>query len=428
MAFLGAGAFTALMPHKASAEQAQQGSATAKVDDEAYWSSVRNAFEVDAERMNFVNVVRGVTPKRIRLAVATESEYLNAFRRAPDSHPTRDDVRARVAAFVGAPRESVALVRNTTEGVATVLANWPLSAGDEILTTSTEHGPFYDLLAARAARDGVVPRQFHLPAPTTDTAEIVAALDRAITPRTKLVMIGSVVLTGQIMPVRDIADVVHRRGALLLVDGVLGLGHIPQNVVDMDCDFYAAGFHKWGCGPRATAVFYVKPGHAERLAPLFGAVGDDGRTLTPLWASDQMTKFESFGAHPDAHFTVLGSAIDFLSEIGIDRVQARLRYLTKRWLDRANRLPRFQAAVANDPAHSAGLVAWEFNGIDREKVTTVFRRQRMLVGRTEPYAGVLNIPEGDRRALRITSAALFTSLEAVDAFADALEEVDSLSP
>jgi selenocysteine lyase/cysteine desulfurase len=136
----------------------------------------------------------------------------------------------KMAAFVGAPAESVALLRNTTEGVTTVINNWPLLRGDEILTSSAEHGPFYGALAARAARDGVVPKQYHLPAPTTSLDAIVTVVGAALTPRTKLVMFGQVVLTGQIMPVRPIADLVHACGAHLLVDGVLGLGHVPTDV------------------------------------------------------------------------------------------------------------------------------------------------------------------------------------------------------
>jgi selenocysteine lyase/cysteine desulfurase len=91
-------------------------------------------------------------------------------------------------------------VRNTTEGVTTVLLNWPLERGDEILTSSAEHGPFYDTLAQRAARDGVTIRRFHYPAPARSLNEIVDAIDRALSPRTRLVMIGQVVLTGQINP------------------------------------------------------------------------------------------------------------------------------------------------------------------------------------------------------------------------------------
>jgi Aminotransferase class-V len=71
-------------------------------------------------------------------------------------------------------------------------------------------------------------------------------------------------------PVRPIADLVHSKGAKLLVDGVLGLGHVPTDLKAMDCDFYAAGFHKFACGPRATAVFYVRPNLVGQLPPLFG--------------------------------------------------------------------------------------------------------------------------------------------------------------
>jgi selenocysteine lyase/cysteine desulfurase len=77
---------------------------------------------------------------------------------------------------------------------------------------------------------------------------ILDAIEQAMTPRTRLVMVGHIVLFGQINPARAIADLVHRRGAKLLVDGVLAIGHIPTDVKAMNCDFYAAGFHKFACG------------------------------------------------------------------------------------------------------------------------------------------------------------------------------------
>jgi len=101
----------------------------------------------------------------------------------------------------------------------------------------------------------VTNRQFHYPAPVTSMHSIVDAVARAMTPSTRLVMIGHIVLFGLINRVRDIADAVHARNAKLLVDGVLGIRHIPRDVSAMDCDFYAAGFHKFACGPGATAAF-----------------------------------------------------------------------------------------------------------------------------------------------------------------------------
>jgi cysteine desulfurase/selenocysteine lyase len=235
-------------------------------------------------------------------------------------------------------------------------------------------------------------------------------------------MIGQVVLIGQINPIRAIADLVHSKGAKLLVDGVLGLGHIPTDIQAMDCDFYAAGFHKFACGPRATAVFYVRPGLVQRLPPLFGLLDEDDRGFRkPTWNSETMGKYEISGAHVEAQFYALGNAIDFLKEIGAERIQARYFRLTSRWLSRAHRVPRFRAAVTLDPVHCAGLVAWELTGMAPDAVRKVLSENRVRVGRTESYAGFFGIPENAPRALFIANTGPFTSLEDVDRLADAIE-------
>ena len=393
-------------------------------DDESFWADVRRRFELDPAQHNLVTVVRGVTTKAIREQVAATTARYNWFRAGGEpAAAVRTRVRAKAAAFVGASPEHIALLRNTTEGVTTVLANWPLDRGDEILTSSAEHGPFYDTLFARAARDGVQLRRFHYPAPAPSADAIVAAIEQALTPRTRLVLIGQVVLTGQITPVRAIADLVHAHGARLLVDGVLAVGHVPVDIGAMDCDFFAAGFHKWGCGPRATAVFYVKPELVARLPPLFGAYTEGERgAYRALWNAATMTKFESFGAHPEPHLFALGDAVDFLDEVGASRIQRRLFALTSRWLSRAERVRGFRAAVRHDPAHCAGLVAWEIAGVPRVRVREALTRRRLLVGGTEAYGGFFGIPLDEPRSLFIANTGVFTSVADVDQLAEAIEE------
>jgi selenocysteine lyase/cysteine desulfurase len=391
--------------------------------DEVFWARVRAAFELAPDQRNLVTVVRGVTTRAVRERIAAETERLNAFR--PGPVPTAElkrKTRQKAADFIHAPIEGVALLRNTTEGVTTVLSNWPLERGDEILASSAEHGPFYDTLAYRAERDGVVIRRFHYPAPAPSLSAIVEAVERAMTPRTKLVMIGQVVLTGQINPVRAIADLVHSRGAKLLVDGVLAVGHVPADVVAMDCDFYAAGFHKWGCGPRATAVFYVRPELLERLPPLFGAYEEDDQgRYRSLWNAPTASKYEKSGAHPDAHFIALAAALDFLAGIGVSRIQARLFHLTSRWVRRVEAVPQFRAAVTLQPDHCAGLVAWELEGVEKTRVREALVAGSVLVGGTESYSGFFGIPEDRPRSLFIANAGVFTSPEDVDRLADAIE-------
>jgi isopenicillin-N epimerase len=418
-------AFAAWPVLRGSAEQ--QPAATAatggRADDETYWASVRSQFEWDPGSSNLVTVVRGIAPKITREAATLNALRLNSVR-ASEFFPAnwKEGLREKVASFVGAPRENVAILRNTTEGVTTVLSNWPLKQGDEILTSSAEHGPFYDTLAQRAARDGVVIRRFHYPAPALSAQSIVDVVERAMTPKTRLVMFGQVVLFGQIVPVRQIADLVHARGAKLLVDGVLAIGHIPTNVKAMDCDFYAAGFHKFACGPRATAVFYVRSGLIEQLPPLFGRYHTDEYGVGHPWFnSAEITKYEIFGAHPEGQFLALGGALDFLSAIGVEKIQARLYYLTSRWMRRAQEVTGFRAAVTLNPAHCAGLVGCEVIG-KRAALRDIFNARRVLVGGTENYSGFFGIPENESRSLICPNVGIFTSPSDVDRLADAIEE------
>ena len=415
-------AFAAWPALRAPATAALPISSATGSDDEAYWGKVRAQFEWDPASSNLVTVVRGIAPKATREAAELNALRLNSVRTTDWVPPNwKQELRQKAAAFIGAPTDNVAILRNTTEGVTTVLSNWPLKRGDEILTSSAEHGPFYDTLAQRAARDGVVIRRFHYPAPAPDARSIVDAVEGAMTSRTRLVMFGHVVLFGQIVPVRPIADIVHARGAKLLVDGVLAIGQIPTDVKALDCDFYAAGFHKFACGPRATAVFYVRPGLVEQLPPLFGRYNTDEHGVGHPWFdSPDITKYEIFGAHPEGQFLALGGALDFLSAIGIDKIQARLYFLTSRWMRRAQEVPGFRAAVRLDPEHCAGLVGCEVTG-KRAALREVFTARRVLVGGTENYSGFFGIPDSESRSLICPNVGLCTSPADVDRLADAIE-------
>jgi selenocysteine lyase/cysteine desulfurase len=243
-----------------------------------------------------------------------------------------------------------------------------------------------------------------------------------MTPRTRLVMIGHIVLFGQINPTRAIADLVHARNAKLLVDGVLAIGHIPTDVKAMDCDFYAAGFHKFACGPRATAAFYLRPGLVEQLPPLFGRYTEDERGVALLkWNSGDIMKYETFGAHPEGQFLALGDAVDFLSRIGVEHIQKRLFYLTSRWMTRAQRLPSFRATVRLEPTHCAGLVGFELAGKEYAAVDDVLDKHHVLVGGTESYSGFFGIPENAPRSLFCPNVGLCTSLADADRLANAIE-------
>jgi selenocysteine lyase/cysteine desulfurase len=190
----------------------------------------------------------------------------------------------------------------------------------------------------------------------------------------------------------------------------------------MDCDFYSAGFHKWGCGPMATAVFYVRPGLVERLAPLFGAGRyDERRQYVSRWNAPEILKYESHGLHPTPHYLALAHSLDFLTGIGVSRIQARLFALTSRWTARARAAPGFRTAVTLAPDQCAGLVAWEPDAALRPRLQEALRARQIIWGGTEPYAGFFGIPEDAPRSLPIFNVGVFTSAADVDKVAEAFE-------
>ena len=122
-------------------------------DDETFWAYVRLEFQLTPEFTNLLSVVRGNFTRAIREIAFNETTRHNQLSAPLPDLNYQWETRRKVASFIGASAENIALLRNTTEGVTTVLSNWPLKAGDEILTSSAEHGPFYDTLAQLGSRE-----------------------------------------------------------------------------------------------------------------------------------------------------------------------------------------------------------------------------------------------------------------------------------
>jgi selenocysteine lyase/cysteine desulfurase len=246
-----------------------------------------------------------------------------------------------------------------------------------------------------------------------------------MTPRTRLVMVTHVSLCGHVLPIREIADEAHRRGARILVDGALSLGHVPTDVKALDADYYAAAFHKWMCGPTATGVFYVRSDLIAPLPPLFGSVTwDEAGADTSRHATSEIRKYESYGTHPAPMIESIIPVIDFHEAIGAERLRARLYYLKKYWIDRVAGLPRLRIATGSDPSVSCSLVAWEMEGIPSPALTLAFRTQdKIMLGGTEPYRGFFGIPDDKGRWIIVANTAMFTTLPELDRFVAALERV-----
>src|SRR5688500_11319892 len=176
----------------------------------------------------------------------------------------------------------------------------------------------------QARRYGIVNRVVSLPIDPRSDDEIVQLYAGAITPRTRLLMLSHMVnITGQILPVRKIADMAHARGVDVLVDGAHAFAHFDYKIPDLGCDYYAASLHKWlGC-PLGTGILFVRREKIPSLWPIYGdwRMTDDADIM----------KLNHTGTHPVHTDLAIEQAIAFHETIGIARKEARLRHLQTYW-------------------------------------------------------------------------------------------------
>jgi isopenicillin-N epimerase len=352
---------------------AEQLSNEGAAKDESLWVEVVKALPKDSESINLWSIARGVSARVVTDSLAgTYRQFEDHFPGSSYVKNQKEAIRNRLAKYVGCAPDEIALMRNTTDGVATVLFGFGLREGDEILTTSQEHEGFYAALDLRAKRDGVVVRRVRLPSPAQSPDELAEAVERAVSPRTRLIMICHLYLTGQIFPVRRVCDFAHAHGVRVLVDGALSFGQIKIDIQQLECDFYASSLHKCGCGPKGTGFLFVKPDLVTSLPPLYGYFEND--TLLPMNDGRQMQKYERTGTQAEAIVLSIAAMLDLLETIGSERIQARLHYLKQYWAKQMEQEKGIRFMSSLDPNLSCALLAFEVVGKKWEEVSDSLRK------------------------------------------------------
>jgi selenocysteine lyase/cysteine desulfurase len=319
--------------------------------------------------------------------------------------PQLDEVRTRLASAFGCDREELALTRNTTEGIETVLLGLALRAGDEVVTTTQDYWRFQNTLLQRSEREGIVLRSITLSVPVESTDEIVARFAAAITPRTRVILMSHIInLTGQVLPVREVVRMARARGVLVVVDGAHGFAQLPCTRESLDCDIYATSLHKWLGAPHGTGFLYVRRERIGEIWPLYPA---------PVELRENIRKFESIGSVAAAPYLGIRPALDFWLAIGAERKMARLRWLRDRWLHAFLDDPTVTIHTPRSADFSAALVTIDFAGLAPAKLAGwLWERHRTLV---RP------VVHKEFRGIRVTPN-LYTTEEELARFVEILRE------
>jgi selenocysteine lyase/cysteine desulfurase len=377
--------------------------------DEPYWREVQQAFTLDRTIINLNN--GGVCPSP-RVVHEALKRYLDVSNQSPVYHmwqilePNIESVRRTLAADAGADPETIAITRNASEALQIAQLGLDLKPGDEVLTTTQDYGRMLQTWEQRVARDGIKLTKIAFPVPPT-SADLVRRFEAAITPATKVLHFCHITnLTGHIFPVREICAAARKRGITTIVDGAHAYAHFPFAIRDFDCDYYGTSLHKWLLAPIGTGFLYVR---RERIKDTWAL------QPPPAGKAADIRKFEEIGTHPAANHNAIAEALVFHHGIGAERKAARLRYLKERWARRVMDRPRIQLHTSLDPALSCAIGTVGIDGVPPAQITgKLWDRWRIIA---TPI-----VVANEYQGIRVTPN-VYTTLDEVDTFADALERI-----
>jgi cysteine desulfurase/selenocysteine lyase len=293
-----------------------------------------------------------------------------------------EEVRVKTAQFVGATSyESIVFTRNTTESINLVAHAWGrrnLKTGDEIVLTVMEHHsnliPWQLLAKATGAQLRFVD--------IDDEGRLVwGDVERLIGDRTKLVAVTHMSnVLGTINPVREIAELAHRHGALVLIDGAQSVPHLPVDVAELDCDFLAFSAHKM-LGPTGVGVLYARPELLKEMDPFLGGGEMIARvTLEDATWNDVPWKYEA-GTPNIADVIAFGAAIEYLQGLGMEAVRAHEKELAAYALERLSAIPGLVIHGPRDPEARGGVISFNYGDLHPHDLGQVLDYQHSVAVR-----------------------------------------------
>lgn len=385
--------------------------------DEALWREVKQAFTVNRSLINLDNGYACPSPRVVTEAVVRyiwEQEQVPYGQYVQKARDQVNTVKKSLARLFGSSPDEIALVRNTTEALKTVLYGIPLNPGDEVLTTTHDYSSMVSALRQRERKEGIRLVEVPAPFPAGSLDELVKVIEGGITSKTRVILVSHITYTtGQVYPIRRICELAHRHGIEVVVDGAHAVGQLDFKVSDLGCDYYGTSLHKWLSAPKGTGLLYMKREHIEKIEPLYGPY-----TSRRFNALTSMRKYESVGTVSHAPFLAIGEALAFHNAIGPKRKEERLRYLKNHWAERLQSHPKIRVYTPTAPEMSCCIAGVGIEGVDPTGMRDYLWDEHQI----QTSRGRYDREDTGRTWVRITPN-LYTTLPELDYFCDVMENV-----
>lgn len=377
--------------------------------NEDFWAKIRQDYILKEDYINLEGGYYCMTPQptlekqieNIRMLNREASFYMRTVQ-----WENRAKVTKALAQVVDAKPEELCITRNTTESLDTIIGGYPWQAGDEALMANQDYGAMLNQFKMAEKRFGIKANMIDVPMDPKSDEEVVSVYEKAITPKTKLLMICHIInITGHILPVKKICEMAHQKGVEVMVDGAHAVGHFEFSLNDLDCDYYGSSLHKWLSVPLGAGMLYVKQEKIDKIWPLMA----EGNTKP-----GDIRRLNHTGTQPCSTNLTILDAIDYLNAIGTKRKEDRLRYLQNYWVKEARKMDHVILNTPMDPKRSCAIANVGMKGMKPSDMA------RKLLKDHEIWT--VAIDRGPVKGCRITPN-VYTSTAELDQFIEALRKL-----
>jgi len=377
--------------------------------DEDFWAKIRAGYRLKPDYINLENGYYCIIPQETLekyMNHAREVNYQGSWYMRTVQWENKDKVANRLAKLVDCEPGEAVITRNTTESLDTIIAGFPWEEGDEAVYAEQDYGAMRHMFEQVAQKHGVKNTVVSIPNHPKSDEEIVAIYENAITPKTKLLMICHIInVTGHILPIRKICDMAHSHGVEVMVDGAHAVGHFKFSMKELDCDYYGSSLHKWLSAPLGAGLLFAKKEKTAQIWPRFADWGKEPADLRRL---------NHTGTHPVHTDLGVGNALDYLENLGLERKEARMRYIQNYWTDKVRDNPNI---IVNTPVERHRSCGIANVGIKDMKPSVM---AKTLLDKYKIWT--VAIDGAGVHGCRITPN-IYTTREELDIFVGALEEM-----
>lgn len=386
---------------------------TELASNENFWTEIRAGYKLKSDYINLENGYYCFLPQEtlenyiqhIREVNLQGSWYMRTVQRENKKKSAK-----MLAKLAGCSSEELVITRNTTESLDLIIAGQDWKSGEEAVMAEQDYGAMLDQFKLMEKRYGIKTKRVSLPNHPKSDQEIVDLYASQITDRTKLLMVCHLVnITGQVLPIRKICDMAHSKGVEVMVDGAHAFAQLDFNIPDLDCDYYGTSLHKWLSVPLGAGFLYVKKGKIGNLYPLFAESPKE---------PDDIYRLNHTGTHPVHTDLAIQNAIEFHNMIGIQRKEARLKFLQDYWTSRVRDLPRVMVNTPAEMERHGGIGNVGIEGLEPKELA-----KRLL---DEHQIWTVAINRIGVKGVRITPN-VYTTTKELDAFIEAIEAISGNS-